>query len=99
MSLKLFISFLLFSILGALSLKAQITPDYVSQRKPLEKRLFTSQVIEDEITLITNLLTNPKLRWMFENCFPNTLETTVHFRMTDGIPDTFVYTGDSYVAT
>lgn len=94
MSLKLFISFLLFSTLGALSLKAQITPDYVSQRKPMEKRLFTSQVIEDEITLITNLLTNPKLRWMFENCFPNTLETTVHFRMTDGIPDTFVYTGD-----
>ena len=31
---------------------------------------------------------------MFENCFPNTLETTVHYRTTDGKPDTFVYTGD-----
>lgn len=31
---------------------------------------------------------------MFENCFPNTLDTTVHFRMLDGKPDTFVYTGD-----
>ena len=28
---------------------------------------------------------------MFENCFPNTLDTTVHF---DGKEDTFVYTGD-----
>ena len=28
---------------------------------------------------------------MFENCFPNTLDTTVHF---DGDSDTFVYTGD-----
>lgn len=94
MNLRLFILFLLFSTSGALLLNAQIAPDYVSQRKPLEKRLFSSPAIEDEITLITNLLTNPKLKWMFENCFPNTLETTVHFRMTDGIPDTFVYTGD-----
>ena len=31
---------------------------------------------------------------MFENCFPNTLDTTVHYRLLDGKPDTFVYTGD-----
>ena len=32
---------------------------------------------------------------MFTNCFPNTLDTTVHFRKgSDGKPDTFVYTGD-----
>jgi meiotically up-regulated gene 157 (Mug157) protein len=31
---------------------------------------------------------------MFENCFPNTLDTTVHYRLQDGRPDTFVYTGD-----
>ncbi|MDR2848303.1 MAG: glycoside hydrolase family 125 protein, partial [Bacteroidales bacterium] len=29
-----------------------------------------------------------------ENCFPNTLDTTVNFRIQDGKPDTFVYTGD-----
>jgi meiotically up-regulated gene 157 (Mug157) protein len=40
-------------------------------------------------------LTNRKLAWMFENCFPNTIDTTVHFRTgEDGKPDTFVYTGD-----
>lgn len=38
---------------------------------------------------------NEKLAWMFANCFPNTIDTTVHFRKgADGKPDTFVYTGD-----
>ena len=31
---------------------------------------------------------------MFENCFPNTLDTTVEFQMLDGRPDTYVITGD-----
>ena len=29
-----------------------------------------------------------KLRWMFENCFPNTLDTTVRYRVKNGRPDT-----------
>lgn len=40
------------------------------------------------------MLKNPYLVWMFENCFPNTLDTTAHLRYVDGKPDTFVYTGD-----
>ena len=31
---------------------------------------------------------------MFENCFPNTLDTTVRAGRRDGKPDTFVITGD-----
>ncbi len=31
---------------------------------------------------------------MFENCFPNTLDTTVHYSVVEGDDDTFVYTGD-----
>ena len=31
---------------------------------------------------------------MFENCFPNTLDTTIDFEIIDGKPDTFVITGD-----
>lgn len=92
---KLFcISLLLLSICGNIGINAQATSNYISQRKPVEQRLFNSQAIEDEITRVTGLLTHPKLKWMFENCFPNTLETTVHFRTTNGMPDTFVYTGD-----
>ncbi len=32
--------------------------------------------------------------WLFENCYPNTLDTTVEYREDGGQPDTFVITGD-----
>nr|WP_320060103.1 glycoside hydrolase family 125 protein [uncultured Bacteroides sp.] len=67
---------------------------YRTNRPIPSKRLFVSEVVEREIQRVKKLLTNPKLAWMFENCFPNTLDTTVHFQMMDGQPDTFVYTGD-----
>ena len=67
---------------------------YVSQRPSPADRLFQSDIIEKKIAEIKALLKNPYLAWMFENCFPNTLDTTVHFRLLDGKPDTFVYTGD-----
>jgi hypothetical protein len=37
---------------------------------------------------------SPELGWLFENCFPNTLDTTVTFSERNGRPDTFVITGD-----
>lgn len=67
---------------------------YKSQRPAKKDRLFQSKVIDDKIEEVKSLLKNDKLRWMFENCFPNTLETTVHYRQLNGNPDTFVYTGD-----
>lgn len=67
---------------------------YTTNRPPKAERLFTSQAVESEIVRIKKLLKNPKLAWMFENCFPNTLDTTVHYRTLDGEEDTFVYTGD-----
>lgn len=60
-----------------------------------EQRLFYSDAVEKEIRKIQKLLTNRKLAWMFTNCFPNTIDTTVHFAADSlGNPDTFVYTGD-----
>ena len=68
---------------------------YVSCRPAPADRLFCSEAVENKITEVSALLTNPKLRWMFVNCFPNTLDTTVHYREDeDGTPRTFVYTGD-----
>ncbi len=69
---------------------------YTKTNRPAKnKRLFTSQAVENRIKAVKAQLTNPKLAWMFENCFPNTLDTTVHFRKDDdGKNDTFVYTGD-----
>lgn len=77
----------------AVSLTQKIEP-YKTKRPAPADRLFTSKAVEKEIIRVKALLKNPKLAWMFENCFPNTLETTVHYRMIDGKPDTFVYTGD-----
>ena len=66
-----------------------------SKRPPMEQRLFSSQVIDQQIEKVKQTLSgNPYLAWMFENCFPNTLETTVHYSIVDGDDDTFVYTGD-----
>lgn len=70
--------------------------DKPTKRPPKDERLFSSEVIEDVIDSVTWMLKdNSKLAWMFANCFPNTLETTIHYRKTDnGDDDTFVYTGD-----
>ena len=69
--------------------------DYTQSLRPaVSERLFMSKVIEKEILHIKRMLTNQKLAWMFENCFPNTLDAAVHFRAIDGDEDTFVYTGD-----
>ena len=67
---------------------------FQSQRPAKADRLFVSKVIDKEIIRVKKLLTNAKLAWMFENCFPNTLDTTVRYRKTDGKDDTVVYTGD-----
>ncbi len=70
-------------------------PNHQSQRPEESKRLFTSPQVEKKIVEVSSLLTNPYLKWMFENCYPNTLDTTVHFgKDKDGNPRTFVYTGD-----
>ena len=69
---------------------------YNATKRPAKSdRLFRSEAVEAQIARVKGLLTNPKLAWMFENCFPNTLDTTVHYRKDkDGKNETFVYTGD-----
>lgn len=66
-----------------------------TNRPDKKERLFHSKEVEKQIKRVKGLLTNQKLAWMFENCFPNTIDTTVHYRVgEDGKNDTFVYTGD-----
>ena len=68
---------------------------FASQRPAPADRLFVSQAVEQKITEVTSRLTNPRLAWMFANCFPNTLDTTVHFGKDEaGRWRTFIYTGD-----
>lgn len=67
---------------------------FTSKRPPLADRKFTSKAVEAVIADVKSHLKNEELSWLFENCFPNTLDTTVNFKMIDGKPDTFVITGD-----
>ena len=55
------------------------------------QRNFKSQVVEDTIERIKSKCKDQEIAWLFENCFPNTLDTTVRFNEK---PDTFVITGD-----
>ena len=73
---------------------SQLLPAYESQRPPLAKRKFVSDAVEKTIAKVKASISNPELGWVFENCFPNTLDTTVDFEIIDGKPDTYVITGD-----
>lgn len=63
-------------------------------RTPKSERKFNSEAIENVIAGMKKKLKDPELAWLFENCFPNTLDTTVDFEMKNGKPDTYVITGD-----
>lgn len=70
------------------------TATFESKRPPLEKRTFTSEEVEKTIRQVKALIADEELAWLFENCYPNTLDTTVDFEIIDGKPDTFIITGD-----
>jgi meiotically up-regulated gene 157 (Mug157) protein len=78
----------------ARSIFAQTMIDFESKRPPLDKRHFSSEAVEATIEKMKQKLQNKELAWLFENCFPNTLDTTVFFEEKDGVPDTYVITGD-----
>ncbi len=73
-----------------------------SNRPPAEKRTFTSPVIERVIAETRAQIADPELAWLFENCFPSTLDTTVTFTENASSEnggsgrgeDTFIITGD-----
>ena len=67
---------------------------YPIVRIPLKKRNFTSPAIEKAIIEFKNSVKNKELSWLFENCFPNTLDTTVFYSEKKSRPLTYVITGD-----
>ncbi len=65
-----------------------------SRRPAPGDRRFVSPAVEREIVRVAKRIGDPELRWMFGNCYPNTLDTTVKMGVVDGKPDAFVITGD-----
>src|SRR5687768_4400262 len=68
--------------------------EFIVVRTPLNQRKFNSPAIEAAIVQFKKKVSNKELGWLFENCFPNTLDTTVDFEIKNGKPDTYVITGD-----
>ena len=69
--------------------------DGVYRRPPPEARAFRSVAVEERVRRAVREIPDAKFALLFENCFPNPLDTTVSYRMLpDGDDDTFVYTGD-----
>lgn len=67
-----------------------------SLRPTEQQRLFRSKAIDQKIERVKATIDDPILAWMFEGCFPNTLDTTIHFTEGDAShdDDTYIITGD-----
>lgn len=70
------------------------TVSFESKRVSPSVRRFNSQAVEDMIAKVKADIKDPELAWLFENCYPNTLDTTVKYTFKHDVPDTFVITGD-----
>ncbi len=57
-------------------------------------RHFTSAAVEALIPQVQRKMGDAGLATIFENCFPNTLDTTVYPGSFEGRPDTYIVTGD-----
>lgn len=68
--------------------------DFPIVRVAKSKRNFESEFIEKTIIEFQKNVKDKELGWLFNNCFPNTLDTTVTYSEKNGIPDTYVITGD-----
>ena len=68
--------------------------DFPVVRIPEGDRNFQSTIIEKMIKEFQKNVKDEELGWLFNNCFPNTLDTTVTYSEKNGKPDTYVITGD-----
>lgn len=81
-----------FLLTNKINISAQT--NFASKRPPLKDRKFVSKAVEAKINEVKSAIKDRELAWMFENCFPNTLDTTVETGVRDGKPDSFIITGD-----
>ena len=72
------------------------------QRPAPSCRTFTSPAVESTIARLNTTITDPDLSRLFENSFPNTLDTAIKWKgyAADNADEelTFVITGDMYLA-
>jgi meiotically up-regulated gene 157 (Mug157) protein len=76
----------------ALSFAAE--PEFPVVRRAVAARRFTSKAVENAIGDFAGKVKNKEFAWLFNNCFPNTLDVCVTYNEVDGKPDTFLNAGD-----
>lgn len=69
-------------------------PEFPEVRKVAALRRFSSKAVENAISEFNSKVKNKELAWLFNNCFPNTLDTSITYSQVDGKPDTYVANGD-----
>jgi hypothetical protein len=87
-------TFAVFGSRNFLRAKNSSPVDFKSQRPDPSQRKFVSDAVEAKIVEVKRVIADPELAWLFENCFSNTLDTTVTFGSRENRPDTVVVTGD-----
>jgi uncharacterized protein len=68
--------------------------DRQSRRPAPGERRVSVATVEAELQRVKRLIADAELAWLFENCYPNVLDTAVPLGESDGKPDCFVVTGD-----
>jgi uncharacterized protein len=74
--------------------RATAQNDSFSKRPAPSARRFRSKAVDGAIESVSAKMRDPELAWLFSNCLPNTLDTTVTFKNGPTGPDTIVVTGD-----
>lgn len=71
-----------------------LAADPPTARPPVDERHFHSEAVETFIDKVKADIADGETARTFENCFPNTLDTTVYYTEENGVPDTYIITGD-----
>lgn len=74
--------------------RASAQNKFASKRPAPSARRFCSKAVDAAIESVSAKMRDPELAWLFSNCLPNTLDTTVTFKNGPAGPDTIVVTGD-----
>lgn len=68
--------------------------DFPVVRRAAAQRRFNSKAVESVISEFSSKVKNKELVWLFNNCYPNTLDTCVNYTDFEGRHDTYVSSGD-----
>lgn len=83
------------ALVGKNLLSFAADPEFPVVRKLPALRKFSSKTVESAIAEFSAKVKNKEFAWLFNNCFPNTLDTCITYTDFDGRPDTFVSCGET----